>query len=383
MMSLNNDAMSVRARRSAQLGLVLLLCLGAVAPECLAQTWSHKNLHARYGHTAVFDAATNKMIIFAGQHQISLPNEFDVWWSEYNPGSTELHMFNVLPLGTAPTPRYGHSAVYDGVNSVMTVFGGGKGTGGTPAPCLNDLWLLRNANGVAGSAVWSKLTASGTAPTARFAHSAAYDPGSNTMIMFGGYDCSSTYFNDVWTLSNANGSGGTSTWTKLAPTGTAPSVREAASAVYDSTNNLLIIYGGDAGTSVYGDLWVLSHANGQGGTPAWSQLAPTGTLPASRSGHSAIYDSANNRMTIYGGQTASGSSALLNDFWLLTTANGQGGTPAWSQLFPVTPGAFRSFHTAVYDAAQNTMLIFGGKTLSQLLPTDDHVTVVTSANGMQ
>jgi hypothetical protein len=347
-----------------------------------AQGWSHKNIHARYGHSAVFDAATNKIIIFGGQHALNFPDEFDVWWAEYNPGSTELHMVNLKPVGVHPSARYGHTAVYDSASSTMMMFGGGQGTNGNPGPCLNDFYLLDYANGSAGNSAWITQPTSGTKPTARFEHIAVYDPGTNTMIMFGGYDCTSTYFNDVWTLSNANGSGGSSTWTKLAPTGTPPAAREGASTIYDSTNNLLIVYGGDSGSTFYGDLWVLSHANGQGGTPAWTQLSPTGTLPVARTGQSAIYDATNNRMTIYGGQTGTGFTGLLNDMWLLTNANGQGGTPAWSQLTPLTTPALRSFHTAVYDSAQNAMLVFGGKTTSVLLSADDHVTVVSDANGM-
>ena len=44
--------------------------------------------------------------------------------------------------------------------------------------------------------------------------------------------------------------------------------REDASAVYDPANNLMILFGGDLPTGTWlNGVWVLSHANGQGGTP--------------------------------------------------------------------------------------------------------------------
>ena len=379
-------AITQRVRHDSIRKVVLAFCVFIIivtlAPLAIGQgAWKHKNIHARYGHSTVFDPVSNRMIILAGQHAKNFPDDFDLWFAVYTPGSTDLQMIPATLATGHPSARFGHTAVFDSTNNRMVIFGGGTGTS-TPGPCLNDVWLLQNANGVSATPAWTQQHPAGTVPGARFAPTAVYDATTNTMILFGGYDCTANYLNDVWILNNANGLGGTPTWTQLSVSGTVPSGREAATAVYDPTNNVMTVYGGDVGTAVDGDVWVLSHANGMGGTPAWTQLAPTGPAPVARSGHSAIYDAANNRMTIYAGQTSNSVTNLLNDFWVLTNANGIGGAPAWTQLTPQTPGAFRSFHTAVYDAAVNTMLIFGGKTSVSLLPADDHVTVVTEANGL-
>lgn len=385
-MSLAGSAASVNApRRAARLAFLLalsVLALSAFAPAQAA--WAHKSLHARYGHSTVYDSSNHRLIVFGGQHTKNFPNEFDSWWLVYTPGSTELKWTPITPTGGHPSARFGHSAVYDEANTRMVVFGGGTGTNGTPGPCQSDLWLMQNANGISANPAWSLQHPTGTAPTARFAHTAVYDPGSNTMMVFGGYDCTSTYFSDVWLLSNANSIGGTPAWTKLTTSGAAPSGREAASAVYDAANNIMIVFGGDNGTTWKNDVYVLSHANGAGGTATWTKLSPTGTLPNVRSGHSAIYDPGSNRMTIYAGAKSTNvTSGLLNDFWVLTNANGQGGTPSWIQLTPDITGASRSSHTANYDASTNSMLIFGGKTPVALLPADDHVTILSDANGVQ
>jgi hypothetical protein len=331
----------------------------------------------RVQHTAVLDSATNSMLVFGGQN-VDVGNLNDLWsWMVSE--DTSVDWLPVSPSGTPPAARYGHSGVYDATNSRLMIFGGGTGTSG-PAPCQNDMWLLQNANGVGGTPTWATLATSGGPPTARFAHNAAYDSGSNTMIVFGGSDCASGYFNDVWILSHANGLGGTATWTQLKPTGSGPLGREASSAIYDSGSNVLVVYGGDQGPSnLLSDVWMLTHANGTGGVPAWTQLFPTGTAPAARTGHSATYDSASNRMTLFGGVTAGGNVAV--DTWLLVGANGQSGTPSWSLVNPTSPGVPKAYHSAVYNSATNEMIVFGGEIVA--LPADDHLFVLSKANGLK
>ncbi len=186
------------------------------------------------------------------------------------------------------------------------------------------------------------------------------------MTIFGGAagGPSGGYQNDLWVLSNANGLGGTPTWTQLFPTGGPPAAREENTAVYDAANNRMTIFGGSStGSEVLNDVWVLSNANGLGGTPVWTQLSPTGSNSTiARAGHTAIYDNTNNRMTIFGGNKA---PSVLNDVWVLSNANGLGGIPAWTQLSPNHDPLYglpttRLWHTAIYDTTNNRMTIFGG-----------------------
>ena len=168
--------------------------------------------------------------------------------------------------------------MYDENNSRLIIFGGGLGN---TSPCVNDTWVLSNANGVSGVPAWTQLATVGGPPAPRYAPG-VYDAASNTMIIFGGSSCfySPTY-NDLWTLSNANGLGGTPTWTQLSPAGTPPSPNYRPSAVYDGTSNTMIVFGGEntsTGTFV-NDLWTLSNANGLGGTPTWTHVSPSGHPP--------------------------------------------------------------------------------------------------------
>jgi hypothetical protein len=92
-------------------------------------------------------------------------------------------------------------------------------------------------------------------------------------------------------------------WTQLAPTGTLPVPKYAGSLhTYDEVNDRLIAFAGqDASTTQLNDVWVLSHASGLAGTPAWTKLEPTGTAPSSRSHFASAYDATANRMIVYGG----------------------------------------------------------------------------------
>src|SRR5207249_1963191 len=107
------------------------------------------------------------------------------------------------------------------------------------------------------------------------------------------------------------------------------------------------------------DVWVLSNANGLGGIPTWTQLAPSGTSAPARDGHTAVIDATSNTMTIFGGVTAGG---LSNDVWQLPVANGAV-IPTWMQLTPSgTPPPARQRHTAVYNTSTKRMTIFAGST---------------------
>jgi hypothetical protein len=126
-------------------------------------------------------------------------------------------------------------------------------------------------------------------------------------------------FNDVWVLSDSDGSGLASTWTQLLPPGAAPAGRIRHSAVYEPNTNSMTIFGGDLAFGYCyaqsNDVWVLANANGAGGTPTWTQLAPAGAL-------------------VFGGEMLGCPFDPNAEIWVLAHPNGAGGTPTWTQLTP-------------------------------------------------
>src|SRR5262245_33222301 len=179
-------------------------------------------------------------------------------------------------------------------------------------------------------------------PSTRLDHTTIYDPVGDRTIMFGG-EQSGILNNETWSLS-AYGE-----WTQLAPAGTIPATRRDHSAIYDPGRRRMVVFGGATPIN-HNDTYVLSLT----GTPTWTQMLPAGTPPPVRLGHTAIYDPLRDRMIVFGGYNA---GVFLNDVYELTFT----GTPTWSRIFPTgTAPARRNAMTAIYDPVGDRMLIFGG-----------------------
>lgn len=311
---------------------------------------------ARILASAVYDPNSDNMTIFAGCSNGFCFN--DVWVLNSADGHSATSWTQLNPVGGPPSQRGAPTTVYDPDSNNMIVFGGDTHEG----LCFqdaNDLWVLNGANGI-GTATWTQLDPTGTPPSPRDGHTSVYDATTNRMIVFGGDDACPPLFNDVWVVSNANGMGGTPAWTKLAVSGKSPGVRKEHSAVYDPSSNSMIIFGGVNRFNALSDVWVLRRANGvaPGESPRWEQLSPAGG-PGPRFGHSAVFDGATNRMYVFGG---TGPGGPANDVWMLSHANGTGGAPTWHQLTPIggPPGA-REYATAVFDSRRgHRMTIFSG-----------------------
>jgi hypothetical protein len=248
----------------------------------------------------------------------------------------------------------------DSANHRMTIFGGTSSSGD-----LNDTWVLTGANGQSGSPAWMALATAGAPPTAYYS-TGMYDAVNNRMILFGGAGGT-----DVWVLTNANGLGGGSAWLQLAAGGSPPGpFSDWQKQVYDAAHNMLISY--DSGNL----LTVLSNANGLGGAPVWTSLNVANDGPPTRTGFTAVYNSAASRLILFGG---SDGTTDYNDVWVLANANGVSGAPTWTNLIPQGAAgspAGREGHNAVYDEARDVMTIFGG--IGQLADT----WTLTNASGV-
>ncbi len=227
---------------------------------------------------------------------------------------------------------------------------------------------------------WTGLTASGSLPWRNGAD--VLPDGQDDLIVFGGGN-SQTNLNDTWVLSHADGLGGTPTWTELTPA-SEPPARHNAFAAYAAASNRLIVFGGCEGGCYPMDtaVWVLSHANGQGGTPAWSQLATSGTAPWIRQGGVTAYDPGSNRLIIFGGQNGWGSGGVYTDTWVLTNADGTGsGSPTWIKLATSGgPPQYNYFPGSYYDAKNNRLVVLGGSDATS--GSSNAIWTLANANGL-
>ena len=243
-------------------------------------------------------------------------------------GTGASNWYDTAP-SSPPTARVSHSAVWNGTNDEFYIFGGTTASVGAN----NDLWRY-----IPASNTWTELSPGGDAIPTRNDHSAVWDGANNRMYVFGGYASGVGNRNDLWSYNpTAN------TWTNLNPSG-GPAARYAHSAVWDSTNSKMYVFGGFT-TVAKNDLWSYTPA-----TNTWAQLSPTGTIPSARSGHSAVWNATNGKMYVFGG-TVGG-----NELWTYTPA-----TNAWAQITPTGgPPTGRAYHVAVWDATANKIYIFGG-----------------------
>ena len=233
--------------------------------------------------------------------------------------------------------------------------------------------MLTNANGLDGTPQWISLSYSGGPPSKRIQSIPTYDAANNRMMIFGGCKNPSVpcfMLNDVWVLRNANGVGGTPQFTQLSPAGGSPAPRGAYGIGYDGVSNRLMVFGGGGNYPVnhLNDTWVLTNANGLGGAPSWIQLS-TATIPPGPYGMSSAYDSTTNELFVVGGVTAAGGAT--NDVWRLDNANGLG-TPEWVQLFPnggPPPEWDGLSWVSAYDPDNKRMMIFGGTISSAISST--------------
>jgi hypothetical protein len=187
----------------------------------------------------------------------------------------------------------------------MLVIGGRSG-----AEYLADVWALSLAE----SPVWSLLTPSGSPPGGRGFHSVIYDPVRDLVVLFGGTGHSGPR-TDTWALSLDPGPA----WSQIPASG--PTARYAHAAFHDPSNDRMVVLGGSDGGAMYDDVWALPLAPGA----EWTQLSPEGARPSPRTSLAAIYDATQQRIVLFGGRGFAGND---NETWSLVNPSVGVGTPA-------------------------------------------------------
>jgi hypothetical protein len=309
----------------------------------------------RSHHAAVYDVTSQRMIVFGGATP-SLKN--DLWQLDLSDPtllqSGDWSPITALPdpVNGTPSPRAGHSAVYDEANNRVIVFGGQDAS-----DVLAEVWVLT----LGASPAWKQVLPSGAAPIARAQHSAVYDSVHQSMIIYGGSDTSNTPLTDFGVLTLPPNTTQFS-WSTTPYFSMQPVRRQWHSAIFDTLGRTMVVFGGldndaiDDGTSTSAETWTLT----PGAPYSWTKLFFPST-PSPRQGHTAVYDSLNRKMLILGG----GDWTLLPfsppDFWSMDLD----ATPSWSALFAVNTGPAKlQHHSAVYDALNHRMVVYGGETFT-------------------
>jgi len=305
----------------------------------------------RDGETPIFDPVRHRLVMFGGYRPDLGFGTDEVWAYDLagNTGWTQL-----LPSGTAPFARAGHSAIYDPIGDRMIVFGG------TAFHIdRNDTWALDFSP----SPAWHQLAPTGVPPSPRNGQTAIYDSARHRMVIFAGNQAN----NETWALSL----GATPAWTKIPATGFPVTQRSGHTAIYDPARDRMIVYGGFPCGDVLpcGDLWQLPFT----GSPTWTQMSPVGAMPPGRSSHMAAYDPQRDRMVIYGGGTDSGNPAQP---WTLEL-----GVNAWKQMVTANSVPNSTTHTAIFDSIDEGFVWCGGPVYELSFAGGLELSVIASGGG--
>ncbi len=305
----------------------------------------------------VYDSANQQLVLFGGYGgDSSLANMNDVWVFSLAAGGRP-QWKRLSPGGTAPSARRGLQMIYDSTdtpgdfvdNGRVIIYGGTNGS--IDATGVYALTMTP------GSEAWSKLTTSGTAPTFALQHNAVYDPVRDQMLVFGGRNASGNLGGVMYKLEM---NGGTEAWAVAHNgTGTSPGAREAATMIYDTTNNYVWVHSGCVGATTsctqVNDVWRLKDLDT---TPVWENASPASCSPHTNgglAGHAMGFDPVNGQAVVWGGaETGVGYTADIYTFNVTAS-----GTVACSDHSPSADGMpfLRGFGSTkgVFDPNRNAM----------------------------
>jgi N-acetylneuraminic acid mutarotase len=199
-------------------------------------------------------------------------------------------------------------------------------------------------------ATWAKLAPLGASPSVRYGQSVAYDSTDSLVIVFGGAG-PSDYLSDTWAYDPVAG-----VWTERHPSGSVPSKRALQAMAYDSDSKQVVLFGGLSDpadmSSCLDDTWIYEPA-----ADRWKELHPVGPVPSARAGHTMAYDPIAKRVILFGGGgDLSGAAGSLDSTWAYDPSEN-----TWTELKPDGPVPTpRQCPVMAYDSAKGLMMVFGG-----------------------
>jgi hypothetical protein len=261
-----------------------------------------------------YDSIRDQVILCGGADNLATPEQHDDTWTFDVDTDTWTEVFPTLP----PSARRGHFMAFDSESDRVILFGGIIGVDG---PVTNDTWAFNPATNQ-----WQMMSPA-TAPEARYSSRMVYDSESDRMILFGGIDEGTTYFDDTWAYDfNSD------TWENI-PTTTQPSQRVENSLTYDSESDKVVLFGGGKWGVTFEDTWLFDY-----NTLEWTNMTPS-VSPSKRLRHGSAYDWESDRVIIYSGtQNGVGGRSFVGDYvhdgktWAYDV-----NTNTWEHIGPVHP----------------------------------------------
>ena len=264
---------------------------------------------------------------------------------------------DLKPSGNLPSARRSTAAAYDPGTNKIVIFGGL----GADGDALDDTWEYDVSKNT-----WTPSIAPtpSSQPSARHGAKMVYDPESARLLLFGGtYSRTSPTasfqqdFNDTWAFSLP-----ASAWINLNPSGNAPDARAegAVSMTYNEASGTMLLLAGLAptpGVVTTGDQYKdWSGWNYETSTDSWAENPRAPESPSISRGYALDFDRHSRTVVLFGGANADG--ATQDDTWAYdSVAN------TWSMVLAGAPDGppGRVDHTVVYDSATGSIIMFGGR----------------------
>ena len=232
---------------------------------------------------------------------------------------------------TIPPARSNAMMAYDASNGTVVLFGG-LGNPSIDYGYLNDTWVWNGSN-------WAQAAPS-TSPPARYSGMMAYDPGTGTVILFGGSGLTGAC-SDVWSWNGSN-------WTEL--NANVGFTLTCGAMAYDTASSRLILFGGttdDANTRLVSNTWYWSGST-------WNDLAPATSPPARFWAN--MSDTGGHGLLLFGGRGVGAGDPILADTWLWEGGN-------WVEQFSVSNPYGVELAVMAYDASLGEVILYGGNSV--------------------
>jgi len=284
---------------------------GGFSCQCPAGTIDHNNWPPPLaGATFTYDPVRRITVLFGGMSTSVPRNQTWLWngggWLE-------------VPMTTPPGFKTHAMSAFDTAN-VIVCGGQNEDTDFDPG--------CRVFTGTE----WTPVS---SFPETAFMSAMAYDFSRRRVVAFGGKDA--TPLDKGWEFDG-------SAWTSRTYS-TRPSARSEHALVYDTSRNVLVLFGGLGGGNALDDTWEYN------GT-SWSQKTASPRPPGRRS-HRMAFDTARNRVVMHGGIDT--NDQALGDIW---EWDGSG----WARITPIgTQAPPISEHGWAYDQARQKFVRFGGR----------------------
>jgi len=207
-------------------------------------------------------------------------------------------------IGPSPPPRAWLDMTYDVESDRIIIFGGRDLSQGLPAIIRDDTWAYDyNSN------TWEEMNPSNY-PKDRWEHGLAYDNESDRIILYGGYTDGANY-NDTWAYDY-----NTDTWTKMNPK-TSPGFREEFNMAYNPITDQCMLFGGinsggypNAAGNGLKDMWVYDYNDNN-----WTEFLLY-DHPSGRAESELVYNSKDDVMILFGGWLGESKNIVYTDMWV-------------------------------------------------------------------